>query len=235
MIKAVLFDLDGTLLPMDRDEFTKTYFGLLSKRFVSLGYDPRKFVDVMWVATKAMMKNDGSKTNEQVFWDTFARGFDEKPRKNIDEFDNFYQNEFDQIKLICSYNPAAAKIIETVKEKKMKVVLATNPIFPEIATKKRILWAGVKPEDFELITIYDNSNFCKPHPAYYLDVAKKIGVKPHECLMVGNDVTEDMVAKQVGMQAFLVTDCLENKQNLDISQFPHGSLKSAVEFIEKIK
>ena len=27
MVKAVLFDLDGTLLPMDQDEFTKGYFG----------------------------------------------------------------------------------------------------------------------------------------------------------------------------------------------------------------
>ena len=29
MVKAVLFDLDGTLLPMDQDEFTKGYFKLL--------------------------------------------------------------------------------------------------------------------------------------------------------------------------------------------------------------
>ena len=31
-IKAVLFDLDGTLLPMDQDIFVKSYFGLLAKK-----------------------------------------------------------------------------------------------------------------------------------------------------------------------------------------------------------
>ena len=31
-ITTVLFDLDGTLLPMELEEFTNTYFGLLAKK-----------------------------------------------------------------------------------------------------------------------------------------------------------------------------------------------------------
>lgn len=38
MIKAILFDLDGTVLPMNEEEFTKGYFGLLCKKLVSYGY-----------------------------------------------------------------------------------------------------------------------------------------------------------------------------------------------------
>lgn len=42
--------------------------------------------------------------------------------------------------------------------------------------------------------------------------------------MVGNDVTEDMVASETGMQVFLLTDCLINKERKDISVYPRGSL-----------
>ena len=43
-LKAVLFDLDGTLLPMDLGKFLEAYFALLSKRLVPHGYDPIKLV-----------------------------------------------------------------------------------------------------------------------------------------------------------------------------------------------
>ena len=41
-IKMILFDLDGTLLPMDQNHFVKTYFGALAKKLAPLGYDPEK-------------------------------------------------------------------------------------------------------------------------------------------------------------------------------------------------
>ena len=69
MLKAILFDLDGTLLPMDENTFVQTYFSLLCKKFVPLGYPKEEFVNAIWAGTKAMIKNNGGKTNEQVFWD----------------------------------------------------------------------------------------------------------------------------------------------------------------------
>ena len=54
MIKAVFFDLDGTLLPLDEESFTKIYFSLLCKRMYPLGYNPEKLIDVIWKGTKAM-------------------------------------------------------------------------------------------------------------------------------------------------------------------------------------
>ena len=61
MIKAVFFDLDGTLLPMDEDEFIKIYFKLLAKRLMPLGYNPDDLIKVIWGGTNAMFNNDGSK------------------------------------------------------------------------------------------------------------------------------------------------------------------------------
>ena len=66
-IDTVLFDLDGTLLPMDNDAFTKGYFKLLAAAMMLHGYEPQKLVDSIWAGTAAMVKNDGSRTNEEAF------------------------------------------------------------------------------------------------------------------------------------------------------------------------
>ena len=113
------------------------------------------------------------------------------------------------------------------------MALATNPIFPAIATQKRIRWAGLKPEDFEIYTTYENSRHCKPNPEYYREILKTLNVKPEECLMVGNDVAEDMVAETVGMKVFLLSHCLINKEHKDISKYPRGDFYKLMEFIEK--
>ncbi len=50
--------------------------------------------------------------------------------------------------------------------------------------------------------------------------------------MVGNDVTEDMIAQSVGMKVFLLTDCLINKERRDISVFPRGSFEQMTDYIQ---
>ena len=72
-LKVILFDLDGTLLPMDQDEFVKAYFGLLAKKLSNYGYDPKKLIESVWGGTMAMIQNDGENTNEQVFWNFFKK------------------------------------------------------------------------------------------------------------------------------------------------------------------
>ena len=114
------------------------------------------------------------------------------------------------------------------------MALATNPIFPARATQWRIQWAGLKPEDFEWYTAYENSSHSKPNPAYYRDVLARLNVKPEECLMVGNDVGEDMIAEQLGMKVFLLTDCIINKTNADISAYPHGNFDDLKSFLKQL-
>ena len=123
--------------------------------------------------------------------------------------------------------------MKLIKSKGYRVVLATNPIFPKEATYHRCSWAGLEKEDFELITTYDNSTCCKPNPAYYLGITKKLGVEPEECLMVGNDVSDDMVAELIGMKVFLLSDCLINKENKDISAYPSGNFEALEKYIKE--
>lgn len=234
MIKVVLFDLDGTLLPMDQDLFIKAYFGGLARKLAPYGYESEALVKAIWQGTAMMIKNDGQGLNEDVFWDVFAKLYNEEPRKNERLLDEFYQNEFDLVQNSCGFDKRARAVIDLVKKKGLRVALATNPVFPPLATQKRIKWAGLSHEEFELVTNYSNSRHCKPNPEYYLDIVRTLGVKCEECLMVGNDVREDMIARELGMSVFLLTPCLINKDNEDISKYPNGDFDALISFIEKI-
>ena len=71
-ITTILFDLDGTLLPMDQDRFTEAYFKMLTKKLLPHGYEPKKLIDSIWVGTAAMVRNTGQQTNEEAFWKKFT-------------------------------------------------------------------------------------------------------------------------------------------------------------------
>ena len=222
MRKAVLFDLDGTLLPMDQDEFVKGYFGLLCQKMAPYGYEPKTLVKAIWGGTEAMVKNDGSCTNEEAFWRFFRGIYGEHAREHVPRFEEFYAKEFQQARGFCGYTPRSRETLDLAKALGLRAILATNPLFPAIATESRIRWAGLVPEDFELYTTYENSSTCKPNPDYYREMLEKQKLRPEDCLMVGNDVDEDMVAETLGLEVFLLTDCLLNRHGADLSRWPHG-------------
>ena len=66
----------------------------------------------------------------------------------------------------------------------------------------------MEPEDFELYTTYECACRCKPNPDYYRDILSSMALEASECLMVGNDATEDTAAELAGIQVFLLTDVL---------------------------
>lgn len=234
-VKWILFDLDGTLLPMDQEDFIKAYFGGLSAKMVPHGYEPEALIKAVWKGTGAMIKNDGSVTNDKVFWDSFVETFGEGVFSDIEKFDEYYVTDFDNVKNVCGYNEKAGKTVNALSDMGFKLALATNPLFPPIATEKRIKWAGLDRGKFELVTNYENSSYCKPNLDYYHEILDKLDAKPEECLMVGNDVGEDMVAKELGMKVFLLTDCIINKKNEDISKYPNGSFDELLKYAKKLK
>ena len=232
-VQVVLFDLDGTLLPMDQDVFVKYYFGLMAKHLAPYGYESEALVKAIWQGTAEMVKNNGEKTNEAVFWNCFTSLFGKNARKDEPHFDAFYREKFDQVAVSCGKNEKAAEVIALCREKGLRTVLATNPIFPAVATESRMKWAGLSPDDFEFYTTYENSCYCKPNPEYYKEIFAKLGCECSDCIMVGNDVEEDMIAQTVGMKVFLLTDCLLNKKERDISVYPHGGFSALLEYVKQ--
>ena len=234
MIDTVFFDLDGTLLPMDQEEFVNAYMGLLAKKLAPQGYEPNHLIAAIWAGTSAMVQNDGKRTNEEVFWEDFCHIFGPDAGQDEPLFAEFYASDFAGARTVCGFAPEAAEIIALLKERGVERVLATNPLFPEIATRQRIRWAGLEPEDFSRITTYENSRFCKPNPEYYRDLLAQLGKEPGRCLMVGNDVDEDMrPAAEAGLQVFLLTDCIINKSGSDLGEYPRGGFGALKEFLLK--
>lgn len=233
-IKAVLFDLDGTLLKMDQEEFVKTYFKYLAKHLAPIGYEPNKLLKVFWEGVGAMVTNDGSMTNEDAFWNVFVTAYGEISIEDKPQIDDFYKNDFNRVAEVCGFYKEAKEIIVLVKEKGKIPVLATNPLFPHTATENRMRWAGLESEDFAEYTTYENCHYCKPNPKYYEELLQKLGFKPEECLMVGNDVEEDMIpSEKLGMQGFLLTNCLINKKEYDTSKYPQGDFEALKMFLEE--
>ncbi len=234
-LTTVLFDLDGTLLPMNQDNFIAAYFKALVKSLSARDFDEAELTKVIWTGTSAMIRNDGTRTNEELFWSIFESKYGEGSRERFEPyFNEFYYNEFDKVKESCGYDARAAITVKKIKSLGLRTVLATNPVFPAVATEKRMGWCGLCPADFELFTSYENSRYCKPSVEYYKDILARLGIVGEECLMVGNDATEDMVAEKLGMRTFLMTDCLINSAQRDISQYPQGDFDDLMRYIEAL-
>lgn len=229
---AVLFDLDGTLLPLEQDGFIDAYFRHLASCMGARGYDPDTLVKAVWAGTHAMMRNDGHATNEAVFWEAFRPFCGDREAECLADLDHFYAVDFDALQTYTGYNPLAKEAVWTAKSLGLPVVVATNPVFPASALHKRVRWAGLKPEDFTLVTTYENSRFSKPSAAYYRDILAHLGLPAESCLMVGNDVIDDMSAAELGMDTFLLTDCLVNRENRDITPYRRGGFADLIRYLK---
>lgn len=234
MIKTVLFDLDGTLLPMDQEEFIKTYFYELTKRMQKVGFEPGQLTKWVWEGTRAMMVNDGQVTNREVFYKVFEKISGHQSDKYEPVFDQFYKEEFDSVKRILGPSYGQKEMIDELQQKGIRVILATAPVFPRVAVETRLSWIGLASDDFDYITSYENSTYCKPNPAYYQEIFDKNGCDPKECLMVGNNAREDTGAAKLGADMFLLTDYLEKTGSENVNKFKNGNVDDLKSFLAKI-
>lgn len=216
MIEAVLLDLDNTLLYLNEKEFMSHYLALLTPKFSDI-LSPKEFIGVFLKATGTLMRNCGPKTNLEAFLEDFKRDVTTISKDEIlNRFESFYSNEFAQIEKICAPNSLTGPLTEKLATMKhLKVILATNPVFPRVAVLERLSWAKITAEIFELITDCEIMHCCKPRKEYFIEVSKMINVNPMSCLMVGNDRINDMAAGSLGMKTFLV----QENQSLDSTEF----------------
>lgn len=231
MKKIILFDLDSTLLQMNQDLFLKKYFTLIYSYSARLGYNPDEFMTLFNKAAYAIVKNDGSKTNEEVFWDLI------KPKyPNVEElkqqFEKLYETEFKEISQIVDKNDIPKKIIKVLKDKGYKIILATNPLFPTVCTYERMKWAGLDINDFDHITTYEDYHYCKPNHKYYEEIFNKLGLNMDGSIMVGNDLSDDFSDLPKEISKILITDYLINTKNLPIDM-PAYTLAEFLEYAKK--
>ncbi|MEY8561995.1 HAD family hydrolase [Eggerthellaceae bacterium 3-80] len=223
--RAICFDLDGTLLPMDLDEFMNAYFSLLGECVAQYGVSWDDFVLGMKAGIQAMATHTDGRTNEEVFWEHYFSFVDPGACNWPEVLGDFYEHDFGKLGDMVVPNPAAASAVATLAEKGYPLILATMPMFPRRAVEWRLRWAGVDPEQFVYITTFDNSTSAKPHTSYYQGVLDKLaGASGEDVLMVGNNTVEDLAFCKLGADAFLVTDNLIDPVGFDLASVRHGSL-----------
>lgn len=231
MKKVIFFDLDGTLLPLEMDDFMKSYFTGVSKKFIELNLPVKEATQAFMISTQKMVENDGSKTNEKAFWDSFRSLLDFDYEHVHSTFKSFYENEFQEFQSHTAKVDNLNNVLRTLKDKGYRLFLATNPLFPDVATLSRIKWAGLDADLFEEITTYENYHWCKPSIHYYQEIIDKFTLDPSNILMVGNDAQEDLVVSELGIETYLITDHLLDRSNGRYKSDHQGTMSDFISFI----
>ncbi len=205
MLRSVLFDLDNTLIHFGERQLFQGYFPAITRVFADI-MPGDLFLERLLSSTRAVLDNSGQALNVDCFMNAFCTGYEEHRDEFWRRFITFYETEYDQFRYLASVPSGTREMLLQLREKSLKLVIASNPLWPSIAQNKRLAWAGLGDLQFDMITHIENMTYCKPKVEYYQEICSKIGERPEDCLMVGNDPVNDMVVAIIGMSTFLVTD-----------------------------
>ncbi|MRS11590.1 MAG: HAD family phosphatase [Actinobacteria bacterium] len=209
MIRAILLDLDGTLLDLDLRAFLDRYFAALdlaSAPLAARASDPASFMRSLHDAVGAMMQPHPGAVNRDVFYRHLLEhtGIDLAFEWQV--YERFYAEVFPTLRDTAKPAAGARRVVTVAAELGLKTAVATNPIFPRIAIDHRIAWAGLDDLAFGAVTSYEEMAACKPHADYFRQTADMLDVAPEDCIMVGDDRVLDMSAADVGMGTYYVGD-----------------------------
>ncbi len=209
------------------------YFRLLTGEFCNID-PPEVLIEKLMKSTTDMIKNDGKRTNKDVFTDSFMKMVEIDDEEGLmGRFDNFYRDKFPDLKNHFELDNKAEQLINLLKKADYDLVIATNPLFPRAAITERIRWAGLDPADFCYITSYENMHFCKPDPGFFRELLDKLNLKASECIMIGNDMEEDIIAGKLGFTTFLVDDFKIDRNTNSINPDWQGSFRELIDYFKK--
>ena len=233
--KLIMSDLDNTLLPIyTQERFVEVWFRDVSKKFAQNGMEPAKALEGVSRGIRAMIYNDGSKKNIEVFYDKVFEisGYTERDIAPV--MYDYYTTTFENVYDLTLPNPHAVRIAELMREKARYAVIATMPVFTIEAVENRMKWVGLKPDMFDFITTAETSSYSKPNPLYFQEILDRFGVKPDEALMIGNDVREDMQpCAELGIDVFLVMNHMIT-HDLPFDMYRRGSYDDLINFLEQL-
>lgn len=228
----LLIDLDGTILGLDIDRFLPAYMEEISRYAVgrvTYPHFPQRFA----TAVQDMLLEHPGKTNEQAFRDAFFAQLRPEDLESSDQmFAGFYRDVFPELRRLTQDIPESRRMVAAAAERGYQLTLATSPVFPIGAIEERLRWAEVDPAAFRLITSVENCTFAKPDPRYYLEILERLGAKPEEALMIGNDLGDDGAAAMVGIAFAHVTGRF-SRGTTDTRPDWQGSMGELAEAIER--
>jgi FMN phosphatase YigB (HAD superfamily) len=203
-IKAILFDLDGTLLHMDFEKFIPSFFKSFA-RYFSNYYDSDDLEEKLRGINELLLQNAGNKTNVEVFKEEFYRLFKVDIKVLDFMISEFFDFVFPKLQKHVKSKPDACSVVNTAFNCGYDVIIATNPIFPVMAARHRLNWVDLGNFPYTLITGLENCSAVKPNLLFFKEIFSKIDRNPSECLMVG-DMNMDIVAAKLGCPTFFMAD-----------------------------
>jgi FMN phosphatase YigB (HAD superfamily) len=233
MFDTILFDLHGTLLPIDLQRFLQIYFQEMGMYFQDL-IDPGLIQKYVMTATNAMLDHPGDQTNETVFMEKFKSLVDQPITVFKQRFDEFYDRGFLKGQKAAAPIPMIPEIIKLLKQKGYQLVVATNPVFPKKAIRHFIQWAGLELGDFSYLSCFEDNHYCKPKPQFFGEILQRIGKVPNQCLMVGNDSQEDLGAESLGIKTYIITDYLIQQTPGEIQCTYQGTYDDLYQFVANL-
>lgn len=205
MLKAILFDIDNTLILFNEITFFRNYISKIYRSFTDL-MPFELFKNKLLTSSQDLLENNGEVSNAESFMNSFSRGFENYKEDIWNRFINFYETEFSKFETLTTPVKGVSDIIPKLQKQNFKLVIASNPIWPLSVQMIRLGWAGIQDINYHLITHIQNMSFCKPQLEYYWEICNKINEKPEHCLMVGNDPFNDTIVGKIGMKTFLTDD-----------------------------
>ena len=207
IMKTFLFDLDDTIINLNWPVFEKRYYGGLAESFCDL-MPKEKVGEYIYQSYRYMVEVVDGQTNKAKFYDKMQELSGVDKAILIKREPTYYLDHYDELQPITTVNADMVAAVKTLKTKGYRLILASQPVFPSIATRKRLAWAGLNEAIFDKITTFESECASKPDLAYYRNLLTEFDLKPEDCIMVGNDRAEDMIATELGISGILITDVL---------------------------
>lgn len=216
MIKVVLLDLDNTLLNNPDLAFATAFLQALDD-FLRQKYRLTGAGSAFRMALHHSLGENRFDQAIQARLITQLMSSEQCPRGGWDEaLQSFYDEEYPQLLGFSNPITEAKELLARLQEMGLAQVIATNPLYPEIAVHERLHWAGLSDHEFALVTHSGNMHFSKPNSAYFAEILARIGVEPDEALMVGDSLEKDILpAQRIGLHTAWITQDSEDSRSAD--------------------
>ena len=223
MIKAVLFDLDGTLL--NRDESVTRFIDNQYERLIEIvGHIPketycRRFIE---------LDNRGYVWKDKVY-EQLVREFG-VTRLNSGDLLQDYINEFSNH---CVPFPNLHNMLQKLKDYDLMLGMITNGYGQFQLDNIKAL--NIE-HYFNTILISEWENIKKPNPKIFEKALKELNVKPHQSVFIGDHPENDVKAsKNVGMIGIWKKDVQWEKVDADFIIDDLNEVHTLIQEINKEK
>ena len=215
MIKAVIFDVDGTLLDTER-----IYMQAWKDAAAELGYE---ITDELLRKTRAINVKEAARIFESEIGNGFS--YDKTRAVRVRIAEEIIHRESPILK------PGVTELLAFLQRKDIRLSVASSTNLK--GTQAHLAESGIL-DPFEVVVGGDMVTKGKPNPDIFLKAAELLHLAPQECIVVEDSPAGIRAAHAAGMKAVLVPDQAAITQEIiDMSDVVLESLLDMPTYIEK--